>query len=126
MRTMDTTPYKEKLETELAALTTELNELGVENPAVSGDWVTTGDGEPTADPNDVGDRTEEYNARRAALAALETRYRNITRALDKIASGTYGICEISGEAIEADRLEANPAARTCKAHLEGGTNLPTD
>ena len=34
-----------------------------------------------------------------------------------IAAGTYGTCEVSGEQIEEDRLEADPAARTCKAHM---------
>ena len=37
--------------------------------------------------------------------------------------GTYGSCEISGEAIEVERLEANPAARTCKAHIEREAEL---
>jgi len=66
----------------------------------------------------VADRTEEYDERRATLATLEGRYNNIRLALKKITDGNYGICEVSGEPIEEDRLEANPAARTCKAHME--------
>jgi RNA polymerase-binding transcription factor DksA len=31
--------------------------------------------------------------------------------------GKYGICKVCGEEIEEARLEANPAAETCKAHL---------
>ena len=38
-------------------------------------------------------------------------------ALERIEKGTYGICEVGNEEIEEDRLNANPAARTCKAHL---------
>jgi RNA polymerase-binding transcription factor DksA len=34
-------------------------------------------------------------------------------------SGSYGKCEVCGKAIEADRLEANPAAPTCKEHMNG-------
>ena len=41
----------------------------------------------------------------------------VDEALEKIEKGTYGICETGGEKIEEDRLEANPSARTCKAHM---------
>ena len=48
---------------------------------------------------------------------LQARLTDVNVALGKIENGTYGICEVSGEPIEADRLEANPAARTNKAHM---------
>lgn len=115
---IDTKQYKTALEEELQALTKQLRELGVENPEVPGDWVTSNHANPTADLNDVADRTESYNERRATLANLEVRYRNIKRALEKIEQGTFGLCEVNGQMIEADRLAANPAARTCKAHLD--------
>lgn len=38
--------------------------------------------------------------------------RQINRALDKIEDGTYGICDISNEAIPKARLEAIPYATT--------------
>ena len=50
-------------------------------------------------------------------AELEERLLDVNRALKKIDKGAYGACEISGEQIEEDRLRANPAARTCKKHL---------
>ncbi len=37
----------------------------------------------------------------------------------RIEDGTYGVCTVSGEEIETERLEADPAAKTCKAHLNG-------
>jgi RNA polymerase-binding transcription factor DksA len=116
---MDTQRFKELLEAELQKLNSEMTDLGVKNPDVKGDWVERADDLETAsaDPNDVADRTEEYDGRRATLATLEGRYNDVRRALRKIEQGTYGVCEISGEAIEEDRLEANPAARTCKDHL---------
>ncbi len=49
--------------------------------------------------------------------------RQIDRALEKIAEGTYGVCDISGEPIPIKRLEAIPyAAMTVKAQekLEKG------
>ncbi|MCA9366089.1 TraR/DksA C4-type zinc finger protein [Candidatus Kaiserbacteria bacterium] len=107
-------------------LTTELAGLGIQDPHNPADWIAKPDsetgGEP--DPNDVADRTEDWDERRATVALLETRFNNITRALNKFNTGTYGVCEISGEPIEADRLAANPAARTCKKHLEAESDLP--
>ena len=117
---METEKFKVLLEEELDKLNTEMKELGVKNPEVKGDWVERANDLDTvsADLNDVADRTEEYDERRATLATLEGRYNNIRLALKKITDGNYGICEVSGEPIEEDRLEANPAARTCKAHME--------
>jgi len=103
----------------LSALNNELRSLGIHNPDVPEDWVEKMNDSDTvsADPNDVADRTEEYDTRRAELAALEGRWNDVRDALQKIEGGKYGICEVSGEPIEEDRLEANPAARTCKAHM---------
>ena len=121
----DYTEAKAKLEALQATIISELADLGVHQPA-DGDWVATPEGVETsqADPNVVADRNEDWAERRATLSALEIRFNNIKRALNKIEAGTYGVCEISGEPIEADRLEANPAARTCKAHLNDEADLP--
>lgn len=123
---IDTSANKAKLETELAQITTDLNALGIHNPEVEEDWVAIPQDVATqeADENVSADRTEDWLERNGTLAALETRYNNITRALEKISNGTYGVCEISGEQIEEDRLEANPAARTCKAHINDEQDLP--
>ena len=58
------------------------------------------------------------------MPQLETRFRNIKRALDKIEAGTFGICEISGNQIEPERLAANPAARTDISHIDKEDTLP--
>lgn len=123
---IDTTPYKDQLETDLREVTTELESLGIHNPENASDWIATPPAESgEADPNVVADRVEDWDERTATLAQLERRYNDIRRALAKIADGTYGTCEISGEAIEEDRLEANPAARTCKAHIDDEASLST-
>ena len=41
---------------------------------------------------------------------------DIDAALAKVASGTYGLCEVCGEPIPDGRLEARPTARTCVEH----------
>ena len=40
--------------------------------------------------------------------------REINLALEKIANGTYGICEICAKRIQPKRLKALPAARLCR------------
>jgi RNA polymerase-binding transcription factor DksA len=96
-----------------------LKDLGTLNPE-TGEWVPKAeqDGEE-ADPNDMGDRNEEFSAKAETLNTVEMRYKDIVAALGKLEAndGSYGKCEISGEMIEEDRLTANPAARTCKEHM---------
>ncbi len=121
----DTTAYKAKLDEALAQVTKDLHGIGVHNPENPKDWIATPElEEGEADPNIVADRAEEWGERAATLSELERRYNDINRALKKIDAGTYGICEIGGEEIEADRLEANPAARTCKQHINDEATLP--
>ncbi len=111
---LDTNKFKEKLEAEKKTLLEELQSLGIMNPEDS-DWEATPppreDGEDT-DENDIADRFEGFEERSSLLKVLEPRYKDIIDALKKIETGTYGICEKSGEPIEIERLEANPAART--------------
>lgn len=38
-------------------------------------------------------------------------------ALERVAAGTYGICEVCGHRIDGARLEARPTARTCVHHV---------
>jgi len=122
---MDLQQYKTALTKEHDLLRTQLQSIGALDPTVEGDWVSTpADTERTeADENIVADRAEEWIARAGELSELETRFNNIVRALEKIDAGTYGRCEICNEEIEADRLLANPAARTCKTHLNDEVDL---
>ncbi len=124
---MDTEKYKALLEGELDVVTKELQTLGVLNPDNEQDWVPTSvdTEEGEADENVSADKAEELEERTAILADLEARYNEIRSALERISAGTYGVCEISGEAIEEERLLANPSARTCKAHLEEEVDLPS-
>ncbi len=119
------TQYKTALEKELQELTTELERIATQNKE-TGDWIATPTGvaEGEADKNEVADTTEEWNERRALMAQLELRYHNVTHALERFANNTYGICEICNEPIETERLEANPASRTCKMHIEQERELP--
>lgn len=123
---IDTTTYKAELEQQLAEVTAELRSVGVHTKGNPSDWVAIPEGGDTneADTDLIADAVEESDERQAIVADLEGRYNDIIRALKKIADGTFGTCEISGEPIELDRLAANPAARTCKSHMNDASTLP--
>ena len=116
---LDTSKYKIKLEEEKALLEKELKTIGRINPNNPKDWEPIqGDAKSGgSDRNEGADGIEQYEENTAILKELETRFNNVIRAISKLDEGGFGICEISGEEIELDRLEANPAARTCKAHM---------
>jgi RNA polymerase-binding transcription factor len=49
----------------------------------------------------------------AVLEAARRRLVDLDDALRRLDDGTYGICEVCGEPIPGERLEARPSARTC-------------
>lgn len=118
---MDTNHFKNKLEAELVVVEGELKATGkLVNPE-SGDWEGTAPEmdtmPPQAEKNEAADKIEETEANRGIEETLEARWKEVKHALEKIDRGSYGKCEVDGGAIEEERLEANPAARTCMAHL---------
>lgn len=123
--TTDMNALKERLLEEKALLEGQLSDVGRKNPDVPGDWeAKPEDTEQQADENVAADRIEDLANNSAILGELEERYQDVLRALSRIDEGRYGICEVSGEAIEPERLDANPAARTCVAHMNDETELP--
>jgi len=116
---MDTNHFKQKLEAERKVLEAELSSVASLTP--EGEWepkeVDMDTLPPQADANEAGDKIEEYEEHKGIDAALEGRWNDVKEALTKIETGTFGRCEICDKAIEEDRLEANPAARTCKEHM---------
>ena len=111
--------FKEKLTEEKTLLEKELSDVGRVNPDNPLDW----EGVPSkmdiseADYNERADRIEGYETNVAIEVPLEDRFNEVKKALSRIENGVYGVCEVEGELIEEARLEANPAARTCKKHL---------
>lgn len=122
---IDTEAYKIRLTKELSDITADLKELGIHNPEIKEDWIALPQDVQTqeADENVSADRAEDWLERTATMGALEKRYNTIVRAVAKIEAGTYGFCEICNKPIEEERLEANPAARTCKEHINDEEEL---
>jgi RNA polymerase-binding transcription factor DksA len=115
---IDTNVYKKALEEEKVRLENELSTIGRRNPSNPADWeAVPGDTGQESDPNDAADLIEGYEANSAILKDLEARYNDVLAALTRMQNNTYGVCEIGGEEIEVERLNADPAAKTCKAHL---------
>ena len=50
-------------------------------------------------------------------ANLEALLREVDSALDRLAAGTYGLCETCHDTVERDRLLADPLIRYCLDHL---------
>ncbi len=111
--------FKELLDAELSILEKEISGIARVNPDNKADWEAV---EPemntsAADEGDVASTMQEFANNNATLEQLETRMNEVKSALEKIDEGTYGVCEECEAPIEEDRLEANPAAKTCKAHM---------
>ena len=57
-----------------------------------------------------------YEANIAEERDLEKKLKKVEAALQRVAKGTYGICQVGGEPLPLARLEAIPEAENCVAH----------
>jgi RNA polymerase-binding transcription factor DksA len=98
-----TIDYRALLDEERKDLLAKLEELGV------------GSGRMNYDPNfaDSSQVTAERGEAEALTGNLQEALEQVESALRKLESGTYGVCEDCGQAIDPLRLEAKPAARYC-------------
>lgn len=117
---IDTKAFKEKLVAEQILLEDGLKDIARFNTDTN-TWEATPDTDmmQESDDNDAADRFEDFEERTSMVSTLQGRLVDVKAALEKIEAGTYGLCEVCGKPIEADRLEANPAARTNKEHMNG-------
>ena len=115
---LDKQKIKEKLEQERDVLLEELRDLGKLN-SETGEWEAIPEelDFPESDQNDMADRFEDFEGRSSIIKTLEPRLNNILKALRGLNREFFGRCEVCKKDIEMTRLEANPAARTCKEHL---------
>jgi DnaK suppressor protein len=69
---------------------------------------------------DIGDEAANIYNKQILLSLNESeriRLQEVDEALDRIANGTYGICEECGEPISLKRLEVRPVAKYCVSCL---------
>lgn len=65
---------------------------------------------------DVGTETFEREKDLSILEQLDAELGDVEHALKRLDDGTYGTCEVDGEPIPDERLEAMPATRFCLKH----------
>jgi DnaK suppressor protein len=106
---------KAELLRQKAELETELNRIARFDQA-SGSWAPLQpdyDAGSAEDAGDSGGEAQDFQENQAQMVELEKSLEEINSALDKMAQGTYGRCESTGDWIDDARLMAYPAARTC-------------
>jgi len=94
--------------------------LGVKSDLRSGDMTSETSGYGTH-PADAGSEANDRDLALSLLSQEQNALYEIDQALERIALGIYGICEMSGQAIPRARLEAIPFARftvECQSQME--------
>lgn len=107
---------KEKLKKEAEKIENQLNVFAKEKPGK--DWETifpkSNGSSGSALEETQADAIEEYLTLLSLEEILETKLKQINRALEKIEKGTFGICERCKKEIEKERLEILPEAKFCQ------------
>ncbi len=111
---------KTLIEAEIKVVESELNSVAQKNPGQPGKWEAKREDLDTdkADELETAEDLEEMEGHESIAAKLQQRLGDLKHALERVASGSYGICEVCKKPIEAGRLNANPAASTCVAHMK--------
>jgi DnaK suppressor protein len=65
---------------------------------------------------DGGAELAERTLQLGLLESVEAQIAEVGAARDRVRMSTYGLCEHCGQAIAAERLDAQPLARSCTAH----------
>jgi RNA polymerase-binding transcription factor DksA len=104
---------KGKLESQKKSLQKELESFANEDPNLKHNWDTRYPNREDGDKDEEADEVQEYDNALSLEYSLELKLKDVNMALEKIARGTYGICEICGKKINEKRLLACPEAKTC-------------
>lgn len=110
---MNIEQYKEMLDKEVEQIKEGLSTIGHETDALKNDWVPNSTSEPENDVDLLADQAEELETNAGIVDTLEERLAEVTAALARIETGTFGKCMVCGKDIETQRLDANSAATTC-------------
>ncbi len=101
-----------QLSEQATSLKAELAEIAKQNPKNSEDFI--------AQYVNLGDKEDEnaeevstFSTNLALERTLEASLRDITRALERIKEGSYGICKYCNKDIDEKRLRARPSSSSC-------------
>lgn len=106
---VDQAAVRQILEKEKQRLETELAELKKGAPPPE-EWR---EGSPFGKREDEASETTERENRLALESRLIEQMGRVDHALQKLAEGTYGMCDLCNQPIPPERLEALPMARLC-------------
>jgi RNA polymerase-binding transcription factor DksA len=106
---------RERLEATLAAA----RSMG-EGGSVDGTELSHVGQHPAEYASDVADRQTAM----ALASTVDSDLRRVDAALGRVEEHAYGRCEVCGTAIEDERLEVTPTARTCIEHRDEESRLP--
>jgi RNA polymerase-binding protein DksA len=108
--------FLKKMEAELKQeherLKNDLEEFTKQNPRNREDYITTFE--------NIGDKEDEnaeevatYSTNLSLERSMESALRDVDRALERMAKGTYGVCKYCSKEISEKRLEARPSSSSC-------------
>ncbi|KKS44296.1 hypothetical protein A2567_03150 [Candidatus Azambacteria bacterium RIFOXYD1_FULL_42_11] len=104
----------------------ELETIATPDTNLEGDWDIKhkewGEDQITSEEELEGgesvNESDEDMKNKALSDRLELRLKEVNDALKRMDDGTYGTCEVCQKEIPADRLKANPAAKTDIEHVK--------
>ena len=93
---------RQRLQTEIEDLQTKVESADVRR-----------EGSPFGKREEEATESFELEKRLALEKQVRANLADVEHALDKLSKGTYGLCDICGQPIPAERLEAMPHANLC-------------
>lgn len=112
---MDLDRARDLLTTELAELDERARFAERTRAESSGD---TEEGALGQHPGDYGSEVVGTMDAEQLVDTIEDQRRRIQAALARIEAGTYGICVVSGQQIDDERLEARPEVATAREYAD--------
>lgn len=115
---VDPRDVADRLSEQRANVAAQLRELGASfDEVVAASRDSNADDEHDPEGATIAfERSQIGSLIRAARARME----EIEAARARLAAGTYGTCEFCGGTIDAERLDARPAARACRTCAQRG------
>ena len=102
---------RERIERERDEAVGQLRDIGI-MPDEMGDGLT-GEVSKPRDEGDQAQASERLDLSFMTRERLAEKINRLTAALERLNEGTYGQCEMCGQEIERNRLEALPEAMRC-------------
>lgn len=104
--------FRSRLEEERANDQALLDEIDVRPDDATAHTMETGEAGNAHEARATRQQDEQANRREAARQRLE----QVEQALARVDDGSYGTCEVCGEQIDGERLDALPLTTRCLEH----------